>query len=147
MSRPASPGATELPHPGYRGPWNLGVKVKDLAAELAFLEACGATQVQQGTMPSPDGGRPFGMCFLGPQRFLLFPQVIYEPALAEPLKYGLAHAVYEVDDLDAVIAPLAKAGVAPFWGPTDIVTAFDKRRIAFFRSPSGFIFEAFHFRP
>jgi catechol 2,3-dioxygenase-like lactoylglutathione lyase family enzyme len=147
MRRPAPADATTPADPAYRGPWNLGVKVKDLGAELAFLEACGATQLQQGTMPSEDGGRPFGMAFLGPQRLLLFPQVIYEDALAEPLKLGLAHAVYEVDDLDAVIARLARGGVRPFWGPTDITTAFDKRRIAFFRSPSGFIFEAFHFRP
>jgi hypothetical protein len=31
-----------------KGPWNLGIKVRDLDAELAFLDACGATQIQKG---------------------------------------------------------------------------------------------------
>ena len=82
---------------GMKGPWNLGVKVKDLDADLAFLEACGATQIQKGTIPRPEGDAPFGMAFLGPQRLLLFPHVIYEDTLAEPLKSGLTGGMLAPD--------------------------------------------------
>jgi catechol 2,3-dioxygenase-like lactoylglutathione lyase family enzyme len=126
-----------------KGPWNLGVKVGNLDADLAFLEACGATQVQKGANQTAAGEQPFGMAFLGPQRLLLFPKVIYEDALAEPLKNGLAHAVFEVDDVAATIAKLKGRGVSPMWGPAEVSTPFGRRRIVFFRSPSGFIFETF----
>jgi catechol 2,3-dioxygenase-like lactoylglutathione lyase family enzyme len=126
-----------------KGPWNLGVKVKDLDSDLAFLEACGATQIQKGTIPLPEGDAPFGMAFLGPQRLLLFPHVIYEDALAEPLKSGLTHVVYEVDDVAEVLQRFKRRGVVPMWGPEDLSTPFGRRRVVFFRSPSGLIFETF----
>jgi catechol 2,3-dioxygenase-like lactoylglutathione lyase family enzyme len=126
-----------------KGPWNLGVKVKDLDADLAFLEACGATQIQKGTIPRPEGDAPFGMAFLGPQRLLLFPHVIYEDTLAEPLKSGLTHVVYEVDDVAEVLQRFKRRGVIPLWGPEDLSTPFGRRRVVFFRSPSGLIFETF----
>jgi catechol 2,3-dioxygenase-like lactoylglutathione lyase family enzyme len=126
-----------------KGPWNLGVKVKDLDADLAFLEACGATQIQKGTIPLPEGDAPYGMAFLGPQRLLLFPHVIYEDTLAEPLKSGLTHVVYEVDDVAEVMQRFKGRGVMPMWGPEDLSTPFGRRRVVFFRSPSGLIFETF----
>jgi catechol 2,3-dioxygenase-like lactoylglutathione lyase family enzyme len=126
-----------------KGPWNLGVKVEDLDADLAFLEACGATQIQKGTIPRPEGDAPFGMAFLGPQRLLLFPHVIYEDTLAEPLKSGLTHVVYEVDDVAEVLQRFKRRGVMPMWGPEDLSTPFGRRRVVFFRSPSGLIFETF----
>jgi len=126
-----------------KGPWNLGIKVADLDADLEFLRACGATQVQKGTVRGPAGEHVFGMAFLGPQRLLLFPDVIYEDALDAPLKHGLAHAVFEVPDVAAVIARHAANGVRAMWGPAEVSTPFGRRRIVFFRSPSGFIFETF----
>jgi catechol 2,3-dioxygenase-like lactoylglutathione lyase family enzyme len=130
-----------------KGPWNLGIKVRDLDADLRFLEACGATGIERGMTRGQDGDEPYGMAFLGPQRLLLFPRVLYEGNLDEPLKYGLAHAVFEVDDVDEVLRRLEKRSVRPIWGPTELPTAFGRRRMAFFRSPSGFIFEAFEHRP
>ncbi len=124
-------------------PWNLGVKVQDLDAELAFLERCGATQIQKGTIPTAKGDEAFGMAFLGEQRLLLFPRVIYEDALSQPLKSGLAHAVFQVDDVEEVIQRYRERGVSPMWGPENLSTPFGRRRIVFFRSPSGFIFETF----
>jgi len=116
------------------GPWNLGVKVKDLDADLAFLEACGATQIQKGTIPLPEGDAPFGMAFLGTQRLLLFPHVIYEDTLAEPLKNGLTHVVYEVDDCRRSAATLQTArrdadvgpggSFDPFRPPSDCLLPF-----------------------
>jgi len=123
--------------------WNLGVKVRDLDGELSFLRACGATRVEKGSIPSPDGDQAYGLAFLGSQRILLFPRLIYEGALPEPPKFGLAHAVYEVKDVAAALERFRANGITPFWGPTDLSTPFGRRRIVFFRSPSGFVFETF----
>ena len=129
-----------------RGLWNLGIKVGDLDAELRFLEACGATGIEKGMTRGQNGDVPYGMAFLGPQRLLLFPHVLYEDNLDEPLKHGLAHAVFEVDEVAEIVKRLEQRGVRPIWGPTELPTAFGRRRMAFFRSPSGFIFEAFEHR-
>ena len=130
-----------------KGPWNLGIKVRDLDAELAFLDACGATQIQKGMTRGNDGDEAYGMAFLGPQRLLLFPHVLYEDKLAEPLKYGLAHAVFEVPAVDEVVQRLERRGIRPIWGPANVPSAFGHRRRAFFRSPSGFVFETFEHLP
>lgn len=126
-----------------RDVWNLGMKVRDLDAELAFLRACGAQGIEKGSIPSPGGDRALGMAFLGDQRILMFPHTIYEDSLPEPLHYGLTHAVYQVDDVAEILERFRRNGVTPFWGPHDGATPFGRRRMAFFRSPSGFIFEAF----
>ncbi|MBV8913076.1 MAG: hypothetical protein JOZ05_08585 [Acetobacteraceae bacterium] len=126
-----------------KGPWNLGLKVDDIGAELRFLESCGATGIEQGVVSSPAGDERFGMAFLGPQRLLMFEKLIYDEALPAPLPPGLKHAVFEVEDFAATLASYAARGVTPFFGPQQVTTPFDRRRIAFFRSPSGFIFEVF----
>ena len=124
-------------------PWNLGIKVQDLDADLAFLEACGATRIEKGAIPAEGGEHGFGLAFLGEQRLLLFPHVIYENACPGVVKPGLMHAVYEVSDVDALIERFRLRGVSPMWGPNDIQTPFGRRRIVFFRSPSNFVFETF----
>ncbi|MHB8612022.1 MAG: VOC family protein [Candidatus Dormibacteraceae bacterium] len=126
-----------------KGLWNIAGKVTDLDAEVRFFEACGATDVIRDVVVEPSGeNSEFAMLQLGTQRVLLFPNVVYEPNLPEPLHFGLTHAVFEVDDLEAILTLFASKGVLPFWGPTEVSAAFGRRRIAFFRSPSGFVFEA-----
>jgi catechol 2,3-dioxygenase-like lactoylglutathione lyase family enzyme len=126
-----------------KGPWNLGLKVDNIATELEFLESCGATGIEQGVVSSPSGDERFGMAFLGPQRLLMFEKLIYDEALPVPLPPGLKHAVFQVDDFAATLTAYAARGVTPFFGPQIVTTPHDRRQIAFFRSPSGFIFEVF----
>ena len=80
---------------------------------------------------------------MGRERLLLFNEVVYADALPEPMKTGLAHAVFQVTDVAQVLARFRTNGVAPIWGPVDLTTPFGKRRVVFFRSPSGFVFETF----
>ena len=54
---------------------------------------------------------------------------------------GLTHAVYEVDDLDAEYARISAVGTEVLVEPTQVSAAFGRRRLAFFRSPGGFVFE------
>jgi catechol 2,3-dioxygenase-like lactoylglutathione lyase family enzyme len=126
-----------------RDVWNLGVKVRDLDAELAFMRACGARDVRKDSIPDNGVDRPLGIAFLGDQRVLMFPQTIYETQLPEPLHYGLTHMVFEVEDVAATLETFRANGVVPFWGPKDGDTPFGRRRMVFFRSPSGLIFETF----
>jgi catechol 2,3-dioxygenase-like lactoylglutathione lyase family enzyme len=127
--------------------WNIGIKVVDIDAELTFLRACGATEVDRGVIDTLQGGVPFGMARLGEERLLLFTEVVYADALPEPMKTGLAHAVYEVSDVAAVLERMKAEGVSPLWGPTDLSTPFGRRRVVFYRSPSGFVFETFQLLP
>src|SRR4051794_34202037 len=125
--------------------WNLGLKAGDIDAELQFLERCGATGLERGTIDTEGGGVPFGIAMLGGERLLVFTEVVYADALPELMKTGLAHAVYEVEDVVAVLARTAAAGITPLWGPVDLATPFGRRRVVFFRSPSGFVFETFQY--
>jgi catechol 2,3-dioxygenase-like lactoylglutathione lyase family enzyme len=123
--------------------WNIAIKVRDLDAELEFLKRVGATDiVRDSVVNNGDANEDFAMLRLGQERVLLFPHVIYESELSHPLHYGLTHAVFEVDDLNETLENYARQGVRPLWGPKEVSASFGRRRIAFFRSPSGFVFEA-----
>jgi catechol 2,3-dioxygenase-like lactoylglutathione lyase family enzyme len=123
--------------------WNLGLKVDDLEGELDFLERCGATRIERGLIKAPAGDHPFGTAFLGRERLLLFNEVVYADALPQPMQAGLAHAVYQVKDVARVVQRFAANGISPLWGPIELATPFGSRRVVFFRSPSGFVFETF----
>jgi hypothetical protein len=64
------------------------------------------------------------LALLGNERLLLFNEVVYADALPGPMKTGLAHAVYQVDDVAIVLARFRANGVAPMWGPLDLTTPF-----------------------
>src|SRR6266542_1690655 len=95
--------------------WNLGLKVGNLKTELEFLAACGATGIEQGMIETPEGNHPFGIAFLGKERLLLFNEVVYANALPAPMTMGLAHAVYQVDNVARVLAQFHANGIAPMW--------------------------------
>ena len=73
---------------------------------------------------------------------LLFETVVFEDLVAGGVRPGLTHAVYEVDDLDAEYARIRALGAEVLIEPAEVTAAFGRRRLAFFRSPSGFIFTA-----
>jgi catechol 2,3-dioxygenase-like lactoylglutathione lyase family enzyme len=124
--------------------WNLGIKVQNLEREIAFLQACGATGLERWSTDPPNDGQRFATLQLGETRLVLLPEVIYEANLEEPLRMGLAHAVFEVDNTTEVINQLGRNGVKPLWGPGEISAGpFGRRRVVFFRSPSNLIIEAF----
>jgi catechol 2,3-dioxygenase-like lactoylglutathione lyase family enzyme len=121
--------------------WNIAVKVRDLDAEVEFLEACGATDTVRDRVQGDDGPIEFAMLNMGDERILLFPEVIYQSSLPQAIPFGLTHAVFEVDDFEEVLRAYGSNGINPLWGPREVSASFGRRRIAFFKSPSGFIFE------
>jgi catechol 2,3-dioxygenase-like lactoylglutathione lyase family enzyme len=124
--------------------WNIGLKVTDLDREIEFLRNVGATLILRdrlSTAGEEEEEEEYAVLMLGGVRMLLFGTVIFEDRLEGELRPGLTHAVYEVDDLDAEYARIRDLGAAVLIEPTSIKAGFGSRRIAFFRSPGGFVFE------
>jgi catechol 2,3-dioxygenase-like lactoylglutathione lyase family enzyme len=55
---------------------------------------------------------------------------------------GLTHAVFEVDDHEAACAAALRAGARQLTEARVFEAGFGKRRVAFFQSPGGLVFEA-----
>ena len=51
--------------------------------------------------------------------------------------------MFEVDDFDATFERLSAAGGRVIQGPSVVDATFSKRKIAFFESPGGCIYEVF----
>ena len=121
--------------------WNIGLKITDLDAELAFLQSLGATLVQRDAVPVEGDRLEYAIVRLGGVRLLLFPTVIFEDQVPGGVAPGLTHAVFEVDDLDAEYARITGLGAQVVIEPRLIRAGFGTRRLAFFRSPGGMVFE------
>jgi catechol 2,3-dioxygenase-like lactoylglutathione lyase family enzyme len=121
--------------------WNIGLKVADLDREIEFLRNVGATLVLRDRLSTDGEEREYAVLMLGGVRMLLFGDVIFEDRLEGGVRPGLTHAVYEVDDLDAEYARICSLGAEVLIEPKSIESGFGSRRLAFFRSPGGFVFE------
>jgi catechol 2,3-dioxygenase-like lactoylglutathione lyase family enzyme len=121
--------------------WNIGVKVADIGREIDFLRSVGAEVVLRDHLSLTGQDREYAILVLGGVRILLFGSVVFEDRIANAVPTGLTHAVYEVDDLDAEFARIRSLGAEVLIEPTSIAAGFGSRRIAFFRSPGGFVFE------
>ena len=121
--------------------WNVGLKVTDLDREVAHSRGrCVACLARTGL----DGRR--GTRIRNPHAWRRphcsssrrsCSEILFPVAFGR----GLTHAVYEVDELDAKYARIRALGAGSLVEPTEVSAAFGRRRLAFFRSPSGFVFE------
>ena len=121
--------------------WNIGMKVEDMDQEIDFLEKLGARLLLHEILPRPDGDAEYAFLDLGGTRLFLTPKPIYEDKLSYQLLSGLTHAVFEVDDLDSEYKRIKALGTEVLIEPVEISAGFGSRRISFFRSPNGLIFE------
>lgn len=121
--------------------WNIGLKTADLDADLDFLQKVGATIVLRDVLPADGDSLEYGIVRLGGVRLLLFPSVIFEDQIPGGVAPGLTHAVFEVDDLQAEYARIQNLGGEVLIEPRFVQAGFGSRRIAFFCSPGGMIFE------
>jgi catechol 2,3-dioxygenase-like lactoylglutathione lyase family enzyme len=122
--------------------WNIGCKTSDLDGEIRFLEKLGAQLLLNETLPGVNGPIAYAILLLGGTRILLTPTPVFEDALPYSLPSGLSHAVFEVSDHGAAVRAIAAAGGRPLTEPRTIEAGFGKRRVAFFQSPGGLVFEA-----
>ena len=122
--------------------WNIGMKVDDMASEIAFWQEIGAKLILRETFSAPDGEEvDYAFVEFGGTRIFLTPKTVFEDKLGHILMPGLTHAVFEVDDLDQEYERLTGMGLEVLVERVEISAAFGSRRLAFFRSPNGMVFE------
>jgi catechol 2,3-dioxygenase-like lactoylglutathione lyase family enzyme len=121
--------------------WNIGVKVADVAAESAYFIALGGRLLAHERLIMPDGEAEYALVEFGGTRLFLTPKPVFEDRLDSPPPVGLTHAVFEVENLDREVERLTVQGTRVLIPPTEISAAFGSRRIAFFQSPGGLVFE------
>lgn len=122
--------------------WNIGCKATDVGSEAEFLQRLGARLRLHETLPGVAGPVEYGLLELGGTRILLTPTPVFEAALGYELRPGLTHAVFEVEDHDTACAAAVSAGARQLTDARVFEAAFGKRRVAFFQSPGGLVFEA-----
>lgn len=122
--------------------WNIGMKVDDIDSEVTFWEEIGAKLMLRERFTTP-GGEEAEYAFLdfGGTRIFLTPKTVFEDRLGHQLMPGLTHAVFEVEDLDAEYDRLTDMGLEVLVERVEINAGFGSRRLAFFRSPNGMVFE------
>jgi catechol 2,3-dioxygenase-like lactoylglutathione lyase family enzyme len=121
----------------------VGGKVPNLDAEEAFLRAMGADVSGRQPVFVNDQEGELLFAQVGDTRVLVFEEVNYERELEYPLKNGWTHIVFEVDDFDTAFDQLRDAGGTVIQGPAVVNATFSRRKIAFFESPGGCIYEIF----
>jgi catechol 2,3-dioxygenase-like lactoylglutathione lyase family enzyme len=121
--------------------WNIGIKIADLDSEIAYLTAIGASLLLREIFEGPDGPSEYALLEFGGTRLFLTPRTVFEAKLGQELAPGLTHAVFETRDFARDYARIAGQGSEVLIPPTDIEAGFGRRRIAFFRSPGGLVFE------
>ena len=122
--------------------WNIGMKVDDMASEISFWQEIGAKLILRETFSAPDGEEvDYAFVEFGGTRIFLTPKTVFEDKLGHRLMPGLTHAVFEVEDLDQEYERLSGMGLEVLVERVEISAAFGSRRLAFFRSPNGMVFE------
>jgi catechol 2,3-dioxygenase-like lactoylglutathione lyase family enzyme len=117
-----------------KGLWNYAIKVADIERATRFYTNVLAAEVR---LRGQVLGCAYALIRLGDTRVILFEKAPYEDLLGQELPQGFLHDVYEVDDFDAQIARLRKAGVRFLMEPQVIEAEFGRRRIAFFETADG----------
>jgi catechol 2,3-dioxygenase-like lactoylglutathione lyase family enzyme len=126
--------------------WNIGVRVADVAAEAAYFGGIGGRLRVHEKLATPDGSFEYAIVEFGGTRMFLTPKTLFEDKLGAPLRDGLTHAVFEVDDMEAAMAELAEAGTEVLVPPMEVSAGFGSRRLSFLRSPGGVVFEVMQIR-
>lgn len=112
-----------------------GLRVADLGASLAFYEALGHRML--GTVEIGGGAR---LVALGdPAGTDVVLELVHRPDDGPIEPGGLDHLAVQVDDLEATVARLASAGLAP--GPVETPGGPDGPRTAWITDPDGFRIE------
>ena len=121
--------------------WTLGMKVADVDREVSFFVELGGKLLLREKRQTPAGEVDYALVAFGGTRLFLTPKTVFEDALPGALNIGLTHAVFEVANLAEEVARVAAFGTEMLVPPTEITAGFGTRKIAFFRSPGGLVFE------
>lgn len=123
------------------GLWTIGIKVPDLEKELAFHRAVGNQIVLDETLTIDGIDYRIPLVKMGDKYLHLADKMVYEREPGIELPYGPTHLVYLSDEFDGDVQRFTDAGAATIHEPVEVSAGFGDRKVAFFRSPSGWIFE------
>ncbi|MEX2172095.1 MAG: hypothetical protein WD851_22435 [Pirellulales bacterium] len=124
-----------------QGLWTIGIKVPDLEEELRFHRAIGNTVLLDETLVIDGASYRIPLVKMGDKYLHLSERMVYERELGIELPFGPTHLVYLSDDFDTDVERFQQAGAIVVREPVDVSAGFGDRKVAFFRSPSGWIFE------
>jgi catechol 2,3-dioxygenase-like lactoylglutathione lyase family enzyme len=124
-----------------KGLWTIGVKVPDLERELAFHRAMGNEIVLDETLHIDGVDYRVPLVRMGDKYLHLAERMVYEAQLGIELPPGPTHLVYVSDNFESDVARATAAGATAIREPVEVSAGFGERRVAFLRSPSGWIFE------
>ena len=126
---------------GIKGLWTIGIKVENLERELDFHRAIGNQIVLDEELHVGGQAYRIPLIKMGDKYLHLAEEMVYENELDEPLPYGMVHLVYLTDDFDADVQKFEAAGCQHVFEPTEVSAGFGDRKVAFFRTPNGWICE------
>jgi hypothetical protein len=123
------------------GLWTIGIKVPNLEAELAFHRAVGNEVVLDETLLIEGVNYRVPLVKMGDKYLHLAELMVYEVQMGIDLPYGPAHLVYISSSFEEDVARFLAAGATAIREPLEVSAGFGERKVAFLRSPSGWIFE------
>jgi hypothetical protein len=124
-----------------QGLWTIGIKVPKLETELAFHRAMGNEIVLDETLTVDGREYRIPLVKMGDKYLHLAERMVYEDQLGVQLPFGPTHLVYISDTFEADVDCCVEAGATPIREPAEVSAGFGDRKVAFLRSPSGWIFE------
>jgi hypothetical protein len=123
------------------GLWTVGIKVPDLERELEFHNQLGNQVVLDDTIEFEGERYRIPLVHVGDKYAHIAERMVYERLLDQPLPYGIVHLVYMSDAIERDVALAKRSGASAFIELTTVKAGFGTRRVAFFKAPSGYIFE------
>lgn len=125
------------------GLWTIGIKVRDLEQELAFHRQLGNQVVLDETLEVDGELYRIPLIRMGDKYLHLAEKMVYERQLDKPLPYGIVHLVYVSGSFEQDLRAARDAGAVLMRDVAVVSAGFGKRKVAFLRAPSGWIFEIF----
>ncbi len=121
--------------------WNVAAKVRDLDAEVSFIQALGGALILDEILSLEGESIRVVLMKWGDKYLHLFAKAVYETRLGVNLPFGLCHVVMMVSDLDLQRRRALEAGANEIMPQQFVSAGFGTRDVAFMRSPGGILFE------
>jgi hypothetical protein len=121
--------------------WTIGIKVPDLERELRFHRELGNSIILDETLDLEGERFRLPLVRMGDKYLHLAEKAVYERLLDRQLPPGIAHLVYQTDSFDADLERALRSGATLIRDVAVISAGFGERKIAFLRTPSGWILE------
>ena len=121
--------------------WNVAAKVKDVDAEVSFIQALGGSLVLDEVLSLEGESIRVVLMKMADKYVHLFAKAVYESRLGAELPFGLCHVVMETEDLDEQRRRALQSGAVEIMPQQFVSAGFGTRDVVFLRSPGGMLIE------